>query len=149
MTRDVLLGDLPRIKTGLNKGRLDRPSTAELLGYSEKELSKAYNNWIQIFRKEGSTLSFEEYLTKLTEAGIRPDNVGNRITDYHLCRVNDEGGYRNDNCSFKVKSINIDEQKKTNAYYNAVKKYGEDKAKEIWRETGKNSWTSRRNRPLA
>ena len=110
MTRTVLLGKLPLIQTGLNKNRLDRRSTAKQFGLSYNQIYKAYNNWIQIFRVENSTLTFEEYLYKLKESVILPDDVGNNNEQYHLSRYNDEGPYTNTSCRFILKIENLMEQ---------------------------------------
>src|SRR5579859_6723740 len=110
MSRKKLLGNLPLIEKGLNKGRLDRKKTAVMFGFTDKQIYKAYNNWIQIFRKFGSNLTLEQYLVKMVTQSLTPNHLGNGVNDYHLCRDNDEGGYTNDNCSFKLKSENLDEQ---------------------------------------
>jgi hypothetical protein len=110
MTRSVLLGNLPKITKGINKGRLDRPKTAELYGFTIKQIYKAYNNWIQIFRVKGSTLSFEEYLNKLKEANIIPEQLGNDNYDWHLSRYDDESPYTKETCRFVYKHINMSEQ---------------------------------------
>lgn len=120
MSRTNLLGNVPLIKTGMNKGRLDRPALAEQRNLSLKEVYKAYNNWIQIFRIEGSTLTFEEYLNKMKETGISPFDLGNDNHNYHLSRFNDEGPYTNESCRFVSKYINMNEQ--TTNY--VLNKYG-------------------------
>lgn len=112
MTRTLLLGNLPTIKKGVNKNRLDRISLAKQLNFTKQQVYKAYNNWIQIFRIEGSSLTFEEYLNKMLDAGILPENVGNDMNmDYHLSRYNDEGPYTNESCRFILKTENMLEQK--------------------------------------
>lgn len=94
-------------KKGINKGRLDRVKIAELYKFSYKQINKAYNNWIQIFRISNSSLTFEEYLLKLVEANINPDMLGN---DYHLSRYDDESPYNVHTCRFVRKYINMKEQ---------------------------------------
>lgn len=103
------LGNLPTFQTGINKGRLDRIKVADVVGFTYKQVSKAYNNWIQIFRIENSDLTFEEYLNKLKEANITPDNVNN-INGYNLARFNDEGPYTKESCRFIPCLQNSNEQ---------------------------------------
>jgi len=110
MTRTSFLGNLPLIRSGPNRNRLDREIVAKHLNYSIEEVYKAYNNWIQIFRIEGSTLTFEEYLNKLNETGIRPSDLGNDNNNYHLSRYTDEGPYTNNSCRFVMKRVNMEEQ---------------------------------------
>lgn len=108
--RTKLLGDLPVHDSGLNRGRLNRNVAAVARGLSQKELHKAYNNWIQIFRIEGSNLKFDEYLDKLLEAGITPNCLGNGLNKYHLSRYDDEGPYTINSCRFITKAENMQEQ---------------------------------------
>lgn len=110
MSRFNLFGNLPTIKVGPNKGRLDREKVAELYCLSIKQVYKAYNNWIQIFRIKESNLTFEQYLNKLKEANITPDNLGNDNNDWHLSRYDDESPYSLNTCRFVYKHINMYEQ---------------------------------------
>ena len=110
MSRTTLLGNLPLIKEGANKNRLDRVALSKQIGFSIEEIYKAYNNWIQIFRIKESTLTFEEYLYKMKEAGIRPVNLGNENYDYHLSRYTDDGPYTKNSCRFILKKNNLKEQ---------------------------------------
>lgn len=140
MSRKELLGKLPVYQSGPNKGRLDRNQTAKLVNLSKRQLSKAYNNWIQIFRIPESTLTFEQYLNKLREANITPDDVGNLIYQYHLARIGDIGPYANDTCRFILKKDNLQEQyingKRSNIFDRTILKYGHDKAIEIQKCNG-------------
>lgn len=110
MTRTAFLGNLPIIKYGINRGRLDRPILCKERELTKEEIHKAYNNWIQIFRIKESTLTFEEYLNKMNDVGISPFDVGNDNEQYHLSRYNDEGPYTNESCRFVKKYINMSEQ---------------------------------------
>ena len=74
------------------------------------QLFKAYWNWQEVFRFEGSTLTFREYLDKLIEIGITPSDVGNRDGQFNLSRFNDEGSYTNENCRFITREKNLEEQ---------------------------------------
>ncbi len=117
MTRTLLIGDLPLHTKGMNVNRLDRKRAAELYGLTDAQLHKAYNNWIQIFRMEGSTLTFQEYLNKLDEASITPDEVGTYNHQYQLSRVNDEGPYTKESCRFLLKTENFREQVDNGSHY--------------------------------
>lgn len=110
MTRTSLLGSFPTFKRGPNTGRLDRKATAKALGWSNAEIGKAYNNWIQIFRKQNSTLTFEEYCDKLKEAKIRPYDVGCVFGKYSLSRYTDDGPYTFESCRFILCKDNRIEQ---------------------------------------
>jgi len=131
MTRNDFIGKLPKFSSGINIGRLNRKLAAKSVGLTVSELSKAYNNWIQIFRMPGSNLTFEQYLKKMQKAGIRPRDIGNRITQYQLSRFNDEGPYTKTSCRFLKKSQNLKEQKRINPYLATVKKYGRKRAHEM------------------
>lgn len=137
MSRTELLSGLPVYKSGTNVGNLNRTLAANLLGLTKEELSKAYNNWIQIFRIDGSSLTFVQYLDKMKEADIGPYDVGNSIDQYHLSRYNDVGPYTNESCRFLLKKENLFEQKKVSPYLRVVYKYGEEVAKKIARENGR------------
>lgn len=140
MTRQILLGNLPVVDRGINKGKLDRSKTAELIGWNQKQVYKAYNNWIQIFRMEGSTLTFEQYILKLKEVGITPEQVGNSIDSYHLSRYNDEGPYTHKSCRFITKKENLEEMVPSNPYQNTLMKYGPIKTKEFSQKAGSKRW---------
>ncbi len=129
---------------GPNKGRLDRKAAAIILGWSKEEISKAYNNWIQIFRKEGSTLTFSQYCDKMKEAGIGPADVGNGRERFHLARFNDEGPYSKESCRFVPGEVNFREQKRVAPFDAMVKKYGRDEAIRILTENGRKSQFVRR-----
>lgn len=137
MTRTLLLGNLPVIGKGINKKRLDRNKLCEQTGLSKKQIYKAYNNWIQIFRIPDSTLTFEQYLIKLDEAGIKPEDVGNYSQNYHLSRYNDEGPYTNESCRFIPKPENMNEQVRDPPYIRMLRKYGEEKTIEYLRRAGR------------
>lgn len=134
--RTEYLGGLPTFKSGSNAGRLDRVKASQKLGMTFEELSKAYNNWIQIFRKPGSTLTFKQYLTKMRQAGIRPYDLGMKTDQYQLSRKNDDGPYRNDNCRFLKAQENRAEQKVVTPYEHVVRKYGEERARQMMSENG-------------
>ena len=54
-------------------------------------------------------LTREDVRTLLDEAGITIEQVGVAMTDYQLCRVDDLGDYAMGNCSFQLRSMNVDE----------------------------------------
>ena len=140
---------MPVWKTGTNVGRLHRAEAARKLKLSKKEIHKAYSNWILIFRMDGSTLTFEQYLNKLDAAGIRPFDLGNGINDFHLARVNDDGPYTNDTCRFITKRENLAEQVRENPWDRTVKKYGIVRAREMARENGRLAqWSERKSLKL-
>lgn len=95
-----LHGNVPKHKTGSNIGRINHRQTSKLYGFAEKDFQKAYLNWLHIFRFADSSLTFEQYLNKLSEAKIVPTDVGNRKNQYNLARINDEGPYTNESCRF-------------------------------------------------
>ena len=140
IVKKEFLGNLPRILKGVNKTRLNRQATADLYGFSFQQIHKAYNNWNMLFKRKNSTLTFKEYLDKMVEVKITPDDLGTGIDDYNLCRVNDEGDYHNYNCSFKPKRENLAEQIRENPYVRSLNKYGFDKVIEIARLAGKARW---------
>jgi hypothetical protein len=110
MSRRHLLIGMPVFVSGPNKGRLDRKAAATAWELTEAQLSKAYNNWIQIFRYPDSALLFVEYLSKIVEAGISPDDVGMGAGKYQLARYGDVGAYADDNCRFIPAAENLAEQ---------------------------------------
>lgn len=110
MSRTALLIDMPLIETGPNRGRLNRPVAALAWRMSEAEISKAYNNWIQIFRYIESTLTFAQYLTKMREAGIGPLDLGMKNGQWQIARLGDQGAYTIDNCRFVLREVNFAEQ---------------------------------------
>ena len=124
MIRKELLGNLPLIESGPNKNSLNRTETCQLFGLTKEEIYKAYNNWIQIFRKPESTLTFEQYLIKMQEAGIRPFDLGNKNGHYQLARHKDIGGYTQENCRFITQEENSKELVRVNPYQALLKKYG-------------------------
>ena len=103
-------GDLPRHNSGPNVGRMDRNQIAKHYGFTVKEIYKAYLNWQDIFRFEGSNLLFKEYLDKLQESNLRPSLIGNRPGQYNLSRYGDSGVYNNANCRFITREENLTEQ---------------------------------------
>jgi len=126
------------ITSGINIGRIDRVKSALMYDLSLEEFSKAYNNWIQIFRIDGSNLTFEEYLMKMKEVGIKPFDVGNDNEQYHLSRYNDEGPYTISSCRFIRKIENLQEQaKELTPYMKTLNKYGPLKTKQIISENGR------------
>lgn len=63
-------------------------------------------------RKKGCVpLTYEQYLTKLDEAGIAAEDVGNRAHNYHLARYTDKGDYTPSSCRFIPHLENLAEQK--------------------------------------
>ena len=94
----------------MNKGRLNRKQVAEKYKYTAKEINKAYLNWMEVFRIEGSTLTFEQYLDKLQQANLSPSDIGIASEKYNLSRYNDEGPYTWDSCRFITRRENVQEQ---------------------------------------
>ena len=107
------IGDLPRILLGPNKGRVDRGKVSLIYGFTVKQLTKSYLNWIEVFRSpyQDSTLSYRQYLDKLRESNLTPDDIRNGEGGYNLSRVNDEGCYHEHNCRFILWAQNLIEQK--------------------------------------
>lgn len=104
-------GKLPTHPINVNRGRLDRKKVRRLYSLTERQLSKAYLNWQDIFRVQGSNLTFKCYLDKLTSAKITPDDIGNSSGKFNLSRINDSGPYTNASCRFILRTANIKEQK--------------------------------------
>lgn len=129
-----LLGNVPK-----RGSQLDRNLYAEQLGLSKEQLHKAYNNWTQAFRIPGTTLTFEQYMNKLREAGITPSEVNN-VDGYNLSRYNDEGPYTNESCRFIPAKMNIFEQEKFSPYERTLNKYGEEQTRNYCAEGGKRRW---------
>ena len=145
------IGNLPRHKAGSNKGRLDRVRAAKELGISDNELHKAYNNWVQLFRRPGCTLTLEQYFLKMREVGITPDDLGNKLDDYNLARRNDEGPYTNESCGFIRCRANHKEQKKVNPFQRVVDKHGHEVASRQNSINAVKGWANRKanNLPMA
>lgn len=108
-----MIGDLPRISNGMNSGRVDRNAVSVMYGFSIKQLTKAYLNWMDVFRTpyEKSTLTYRQYLDKLKESKLTPTDIGNSDDQFNLARYNDEGCYHNHNCRFITRASNLLEQK--------------------------------------
>ena len=107
------IGDLPRILSGPNRGRVDRRKVSSIYGFTVKQLTKAYLNWMDVFRSpyQDSTLTYRQYLDKLRESNLTPNDIRNVEGGYNLARVNDEGCYHDHNCRFILRSENLLEQK--------------------------------------
>ena len=127
MKRINLLGNLPTYISGINKNRLDRKKISSMYGITYNQVNKAYNNWIQIFRMTGSNLTFEQYLDKMKEVNITPDQVGNEFGKYNLSRYNDEGPYTNNSCRFILFEENLKEEKRESIYERSIRKNGKEK----------------------
>lgn len=104
-------GDLPTYGDGVNKGRLMRKQVAELFNITGKQLTKAYLNWQDIFRIPGSDLTFCEYLEKMRDSGLNPDQIGTSNKGFNLSRIDDSGPYTKGRCRFLPRLDNIAEQK--------------------------------------
>lgn len=105
------LGDLPTYKDGPNKGRLIRNEVSKMYQFSLDQINKAYLNWTDTYRYESTTLTFEQYLNKLKLKSLTPDDIGLNNDQYNLARINDEGGYHDNNCRFIERIDNLNEQK--------------------------------------
>lgn len=107
-------GDLPRHEPGRpNAGQIDRAAVSVLYGFTIRQLTKAYLNWQDVFRYKDSTLTYQDYLDKMIEAEITPDDIGNGRKQYNLSRYGDEGPYTKQNCRFILRVDNEREQKRT------------------------------------
>ena len=138
MVHQHLLGKMPTYESGPNKGRLNRDAAALQWGITKEELHKIYNNWVQTFRFKESTLTFEQYLLKMDEASITPNQIGHHMDEqYHLSRYGDIGPYTNDSCRFVVKRANLAEQKRVSIKDRLIHKHGVERAKEIMSENGR------------
>lgn len=103
-------GNVPLHVTGINIGRLDIQKLSEAYGWSVSDVVKARENWVTIFRYEESDLTFEQYLRKLVDKGLSPKDVGNKSGQFNLSRLDDRGGYTNENCRFITRQMNLLEQ---------------------------------------
>lgn len=126
---------------------LDRKKICKMFNLNYKQLAKAYNNWIQIFRIKESNLTFEQYLLKLKETNINPDNIGNKRDQYNLARYNDIGPYTAKNCRFITRLQNENEQIKMSLYCLCIEKYGIIKTKEMMSNNGKKGGLNNKNKP--
>lgn len=131
------LGNLPTHANGLNANKLDRKALANLKDLTGREIAKAYNNWIQIFWIEESTLTFEEYLNKLEEIGITPSSVGTKLQDYQLARFGDTGAYTKENCRFITMKDNLNEEKRQSIYLRMITKYGKKNTRKMLTQAGR------------
>lgn len=104
VSRVELNGSLPHKK---GTTHLDYDKIALKYGWDRQLIKKARHNWLQIFRRENSTLTFKDYLDKLVEAKISPKNVGIYVSQYHLSRDLDIGGYHKNNCKFLLVTENL------------------------------------------
>src|SRR5712675_930167 len=77
-------GNLPCHQNGINKGRLDFPLLAANYGWSIREINKARQAWVNVFRFEESNLTFEQYLNKLKLQRLRPNDIGTKPDKYNL-----------------------------------------------------------------
>jgi hypothetical protein len=132
MKHSHLLGNLPTRKSGM----LNRPEAASELGVSVAALHKGYNNWCQIFRIVGSSLTLVQYFEKLNEAGITVFDLGVTVGRYNLSRYNDNGPYTNISCRFILVEENHNEQVFVAPFQRMVAKYGRDAAVEHNRRAG-------------
>lgn len=148
MKHSHLLGNLPIHKSGSNKGRLDRNQAAKQLGISFEALHKGYNNWCQIFRKEGSTLTLDQYFNKLKSAGISVFDLGTVSGKYQLARYNDEGPYTNESCRFVPVEVNYSEQKRISPFQRLVNSCGYEAAAEQNRSNAHKGWKTFRARGI-
>lgn len=89
---------------------LDRRKIAAEYGFTIQQLFKAYWSWQEVFRFEGSSLTFEQYLNKLRVAGLTPSDVGNNEGQYNLSRYYDTGSYTDENCRFITRENSLKEQ---------------------------------------
>jgi hypothetical protein len=135
--RKRLYGDLPTYKTGPNIGALNRQAVADLFGFSHYGILKSYNSWIRIFRIKGSNLSFRDYLQKMLEANIQPEDIGRKTTQFNLSRFRDKGPYKVSTCRFILKSDNLKEQLKEAPYLRMIRKYGKTKTHKILAKSGR------------
>lgn len=93
-----------------------------------------------------SSLTLEQYFTKLSEAGITVFDLGNRLGCYNLARYNDEGPYTNESCRFVRVEQNLGEQLKTPIFDKMIAKNGYQAAIEHNRRAGSLSWTKKRRK---
>lgn len=101
------LGNVPKN----SNGRLDRRMLAEQLGVCDKKVRQLYNNWRDRFSLQPeSTLTFEQFLIKIQEAGISPYQIGCKRGQYQLARFDDKGPYTDNTCRFITEEQNREEQ---------------------------------------
>ena len=91
---------------------INRVQIAHERGWTIQEIYKARDAWRKLYsRQPESTITFDEYLTMIQEAGLRPNMVGLRRGQYHLARFNDSGAYSVSNCRFIPQEQNQKERK--------------------------------------
>lgn len=73
-------------------------------------------------RKKVSPLTFDEYLLKLEDAGIRAEDVGATKGKYQLSRYTDSGDYTPESCRFITKEQNYSEEIKNGGIENGAEK---------------------------
>ncbi len=75
-----------------------------------------YCPWMNKYLRVGqlsehkNLLTVDEYLYKVFEANIGIDDIGVGMHNYQLCRNGDVGDYTVDNCSFKLREVNMRER---------------------------------------
>jgi hypothetical protein len=89
----------------------DQATTGQRYGYSAKESFAFYKKWKSL-RTNAQTrgieclLTFDQFIRKAHEAGIRPSHIGRRPGQYNMCRWTDRGNYTNSSCRFATKEEN-------------------------------------------
>jgi len=78
----------------------------------EKVVLSKWKNHKFNSRKYGAKhLELDQYRQKLIDAGIEPEQVGQKRDNYHLARYTDSGDYTTDTCRFIPHLDNLKEQK--------------------------------------
>ena len=97
----------------INEQRAKHLVSIGLNGSDVKAWNKKYRSSKEnaLLKKREYTLSFEDYTTKVAEAGITsPSQIGRTLNQYQLGRLGDDGGYTIDNCRFITMAQNKLEQ---------------------------------------
>jgi len=90
----------------------DRLAIAQHYGFTLKEIYGAIDSWRKLYvRQPTSSLTLEEYLGMMKDAGLRPSMVGLRRGQYHLARYGDAGAYHLHSCRFIPQEQNQKERK--------------------------------------
>jgi hypothetical protein len=91
---------------------INRIQIANEKGWTIQEVYKARDAWRKLYARQPlSTITFDEYINMIQDAGLRPSMIGLRRGQYHLARFNDSGAYSPGNCRFIPQEQNQHERK--------------------------------------
>lgn len=102
---------LKLIESGSNRGTTDYARSAEMLGVTEPQLRKITERLKGMYGREpNSSITVIEYVKKLKESNIQPDDVGIGEGKYQAGRKNHSLPYSIDNFEFILQKENLEER---------------------------------------